>query len=213
MRTVVVLAAHLGEGLYAAGGLLARLTAAGAKVRVLAVTDGDGASQPDRTRQRTGAARLAVAYALLGLDPTSRYRLGLRRGMVAAAEGDVLAATSELLGFADPIGLLCLAPWSYDSHPDHAAVGRAATLACQAYRTRLLSYSITPSEHRPQQPDDRDVLDVHRAYGFQLPTALAIRKDQALALLVRPRTRRHGEAPFSGAAPGRRTPACEVFLS
>jgi hypothetical protein len=43
-----------------------------------------------------------------------------------------MAAVSELVGFADPEGLWCLAPWELDGHPDHDAVGRAAATACSA---------------------------------------------------------------------------------
>jgi LmbE family N-acetylglucosaminyl deacetylase len=210
-RTVVVLAAHLDEELCAAGGLLASLAASSAEIRVLAVTDGDGASRPDRgaaARLGRRRARLAVAYQLLGLDP-ERYRLGLRCGRVAGAEGDVLAAISELLGFADPAGLLCLAPWIHDTHPDHAAVGHAATRACQAYRTRLLYYSITQWEH-PRHPGMPD-LPLQRARRFPLSEVLATRKDQALAHLTRPR-RRGAPAP-SGPTPSPGGPACEVFIT
>ncbi|NMH99675.1 PIG-L deacetylase family protein [Pseudonocardia acidicola] len=209
-RTVIVVAAHLDEELCAAGGLLASL-AGHADLRVLAVTDGDGGTprRLDRAaaqRLRRRRAKLAAAYQHLGLGSATRYRLSLTSGAVAAAEHDVVAAISELLGFADPAGLLCLAPWSGDGHPDHDAVGRAATLACQAYRTRLASYLVTPWE-QPGFPD----LPVNRVCRFLLPEVLRTRKNQALAHLISPH---HRSTPGrTGSAPGPQGHACEVFVT
>jgi LmbE family N-acetylglucosaminyl deacetylase len=81
----------------------------------------------------------------LGLSGVRRYRLGLAGGYAEAAEHDVTAAVSELVGFGDPRGLWCLAPWELDGHPDHDAVGRA-TAACSAYRLPLLRYPIAAAE-------------------------------------------------------------------
>ncbi|WP_214370399.1 PIG-L deacetylase family protein [Pseudonocardia sp. H11422] len=210
-RTVVVVAAHLDEELCAAGGLLAGLAAGHTELRLLAVTDGDGAtsSRPDRAAaQRLGRrrAKLAVAYQHLGLGSATRYRLGLTSGAVAAAEHDVVAAISELLGFADPVGLLCLAPWASDGHPDHDAVGRAATLACQAYRTRLVHYAVTRWEH-----SDLPDLPMNRARRFPLSEMLRTRKDQVLAHLTRPHHR--SASGRLGLTPGPQGHACEVFIT
>jgi LmbE family N-acetylglucosaminyl deacetylase len=223
---VVVVAAHLDEELCGAGGLLASLAAAGVDIRVLAVTDGDGRGDgagdgagrgaAPAHGGRAGAARLirrhttlAGAYQLLGLDFTRRYRLGLGCGAVAAAEDDVVAAISELLGFADPRGLLCLAPWAGDSHPDHAAIGRAATVTCRAYRTRLLSYLIPQT---PQTIGDRCSTVGEGIRRFVVPAGLCSRKDQALIHLSRPH---HPVRPGDGRGP-RSAPAmhaCELFIS
>ncbi len=132
-RRLVVVVAHPHEELCAAGGLMRDLVKRGVPVSILAVTD-------------TGAAYLAAAYRTLGLTGVRRYRLGLPGGCVEAAEHDVMAAVSELVGFADPEGLWCLAPWELDGHPDHDAVGRAAATACSAYRLPLLRYPIDSGE-------------------------------------------------------------------
>jgi LmbE family N-acetylglucosaminyl deacetylase len=206
-RTVVVITAHLDEELYGAGGLMASLTAGGAAIQVLAVTDGDGASERDpgaAARLGRRCTHLRSAYQLLGLDFAARYRLGLHSGTLADTGADILAAISELLGFADPAGLLCLAPWIGDTHPDHVAAGRAATLAAQAYSARLLYYSITGWDH-PALP----VLPPNRARRFTLPTVLGTRKHQALAYLTPPDHR----PPPSGLAPGPTNRSCEVFIT
>jgi LmbE family N-acetylglucosaminyl deacetylase len=132
-RRLVVVVAHPHEELCAAGGLMRELVDRGVPVCVLAVTD-------------TGAEHLAAAYRTLGLTGVHRYRLGLPGGCVEAAEHDVTAAVSELVGFAEPDGLWCLAPWELDGHPDHDAVGRAAATACSAYRLPLLRYPIASAE-------------------------------------------------------------------
>lgn len=217
VRTVVVAAAHSGEELCAAGGLLASLAADSVGVRVLVVTD--EVSDPDQAPVPLGRrrVRLACAYQLLGLDPASRCRLGLDHVTGEAGEADVLGAVSELLGFAEPAGLLCLAPWIQDTHPDHAAVGRAATLAARAYHARLLYYSITQwARPAPERPD----LPWRRARRFALPQVLGTRKYQALTHLSgAPQldTRRLGTpvpAPkWRDPPPGPIDQACEVFIT
>jgi LmbE family N-acetylglucosaminyl deacetylase len=132
-RRLVVVVAHPHEELCAAGGLMRELVNRGVPVSILAVTD-------------TGAEYLATAYRTMGLTGVRRYRLGLPGGCVEAAEHDVMAAVSELVGFADPEGLWCLAPWELDGHPDHDAVGRAAATACSAYQLPLLRYPIASAE-------------------------------------------------------------------
>ncbi len=211
VRTVVVVAAHLDEELCAAGGLLASLAAGSAQVIVLALTEGDGAAGPSverpgaAARLRRRRAKLAEAYQLLGLGEASRHRMGLGCGQVGAAEADVLATVSGQLERSDAAGLLCLAPWTGDAHPDHAAAGRAAALACQMSDTRLLQYSIAG----PGRPDGSDP-PLPRAHRFLLPTMLATRKFQALAHLTRSR---HSVLPGPSYAVSPAGQACEVFAA
>ena len=128
-RHLVVVAVHPYEELCAAGGLMRELVDRDVPVSVLAVTD-------------TGSEYLTAAYRTLGLTGVRRYRLGLPSAGAAAAEHDVTAALSELVGFTDPSGLWCLAPWELDGHPDHDTVGRAAARTCAAYRLPLLYYPV-----------------------------------------------------------------------
>ncbi|HEY2203683.1 MAG TPA: PIG-L family deacetylase [Pseudonocardia sp.] len=233
-QTVVVVGTHLDEELCAVGGLLASLAAARKDVRVLAVTDGDAATDGPRydgpAHSRDGAANgsddgawnarraraLAAAYQHLGLDPGIRYRLALGSGQVRRAEHDVLAALSEVLGYVDRCGLVCVAPWPGDSDPDHAAVGRAAMVAARAYHARMLHYSITAwGDGAPP------VLPEGRARRFSLPGALGLRKYQALRYLHRrshphpapPEARDTGGDTGGDTAGGGELHACEVFLT
>ncbi|MCD2191172.1 PIG-L deacetylase family protein, partial [Actinomycetospora soli] len=86
-------------------------------------------------------AAAEAAYRALGLSVVRRHRLGLPDGGVAAAESDVVAAVSEIVGFSDDPGGLCvLAPWSGDGDDDHEAAGRAAEVVTAAYRVRLVRW-------------------------------------------------------------------------
>ncbi|GLZ55164.1 PIG-L family deacetylase [Actinomycetospora sp. NBRC 106378] len=94
----------------------------------------DGPVDPDE-------AAAEAAYRALGLSVVRRHRLGLPDGGVAAAESDVVAAVSEIVGFSDDPGGLCvLAPWSGDGDDDHEAAGRAAEVVTAAYRVRLVRW-------------------------------------------------------------------------
>jgi LmbE family N-acetylglucosaminyl deacetylase len=144
-RRLVVVVAHPYEELCAAGGLLHDLVLRGVSASVLVVTD-------------SGASYLDASYHALGLSGIRRYRLGLAGGCVEAAEHDVTAAVSELVGFGDPRGLWCLAPWELDGHPDHDAVGRATAAACVAYRLPLLRYPIAAADRiRSSAPVEQQV--------------------------------------------------------
>jgi LmbE family N-acetylglucosaminyl deacetylase len=86
-------------------------------------------------------AGLAEAYRALGISEVRRHRLGLPDGAVARHEADVVGAISEIVGFVDDPGGLCvLAPWSGDGDDDHEAAGRAAEIVCAAYRVRLVRW-------------------------------------------------------------------------
>ena len=153
-RRVVVATTHLGEATAGAGGFVAALVQGGATVDVLAVTGGDGAPEGSLEsassaelhrrggRQSTACRHLGIAR-VLGFTRVRVHRLELRSGKVPDGEPDVVAALSELLGYdGDLPSAICLAPWQRDGHPDHDAVGRAAELACHAYRTRLFRYLV-----------------------------------------------------------------------
>lgn len=144
-RDVVVITTHLYEAVFAAGGLISYLSARGADVEVLAVTDGDGTvrggsdTTPGRTLPRS-RRRVLSAYRTLGVPEVRHHRLRLESGKVGDAQPDLIAAVSELVGHDCYPGLWCLAPWQHDGHPDHDAVGRAAEAVCHSYNLRLVRY-------------------------------------------------------------------------
>jgi LmbE family N-acetylglucosaminyl deacetylase len=122
--SVVIVAAHPDDEVLGPGGILAMLAAAGAKIRVVAVTDGE-ASHGDRAdpaalaRRRVGERQAALAT--LGAGQAEIIRLGLPDAALDDRDADIAAALDGLVTGFDA----CLASWEYDAHADHEAVGRA----------------------------------------------------------------------------------------
>jgi LmbE family N-acetylglucosaminyl deacetylase len=128
--SAVIFAAHPDDEVLGAGGIIARLAAAGARLRVVAVTDGE-ASHP----RRAAAARAELAWQragertaaldTLGAGAAEVIRLGLPDAGLGGREAELAALVPDLTaGFT-----ACLAPWTADLHSDHEAVGRAARRA------------------------------------------------------------------------------------
>ena len=128
--SAVIFAAHPDDEVLGAGGIIARLAAAGARLRVVAVTDGEAshpglaaAARAQLARQR--AEERTAALEELGAGATEVIRLGLPDADLAAREAELAALVPDLAaGFT-----ACLAPWTSDLHGDHEAVGRAARRA------------------------------------------------------------------------------------
>jgi LmbE family N-acetylglucosaminyl deacetylase len=150
---------------------MAMLAAAGARLRLIAVTDGEGShpgSDPAVIRS-TRAAESAVALDRLGVGDAEVIRLRLPDTAVAAHEAELAGLLRELCaGFE-----MCLAPWDGDAHADHEAVGRAARRAART----VLSYPIwmwhwaIPADPRVPWP---------RACQIPLPAEVAARKRSAI---------------------------------
>lgn len=135
--SVVVVAAHPDDEVLGAGGTISGLAARNARLRIVAVTDGEASHQDgpaagrgaSLTRRR--AAERSAALAALGAQHTEVIRLQLPDSRLAAHEQELAAQLQELVSGFD----ICLAPWHKDAHPDHEVAGRAA---CQASRRTLL---------------------------------------------------------------------------
>ena len=129
--SVLVLAAHPDDEVLGVGGTMALLAAAGARLRLVSVTDGEashpGVAEPAALAERRSAER-AAALRVLGAPSAEVIRLRLPDTGLADREDEIAARVSELAdGFS-----VCLAPWENDVHADHEAVGRAARRACPA---------------------------------------------------------------------------------
>ncbi|TCK21765.1 bifunctional PIG-L family deacetylase/class I SAM-dependent methyltransferase [Pseudonocardia endophytica] len=152
-RTVVVAAHPDDETLAAAGYLRAAAHAAGVRVEIVVATDGEAAlpEHDDLDRAALGRRRrteLHSALDRLGLGDTPVHWLGLPD---SALDADVLAPLlAPLLADADT----CLAPWALDPHPDHAAAGRATSVAApvSAHRWQYPVWMWTG-----RSPDDPDL--------------------------------------------------------
>jgi LmbE family N-acetylglucosaminyl deacetylase len=151
------------------------LAAAGARVRLVAVTDGEG-SHPDSDPAlvaRTRAAETAAALGFLGASGIEVIRLGYPDTGLAAREEELAAALGEqCAGFG-----VCLAPWEADVHADHEAAGRAAWRAGRLAGARVLTYPIWMWHWAA--PGDRRV-PWHRACQVRLPAEVAARKRAAI---------------------------------
>ena len=186
-RDVVVVAPHPDDEVLGVGGLIALLTAAGCRVRVLAVTDGE-ASHPGGSVAPAELAALRVAETsaalrLLALQkgPVTVTRLALPDGGGAGLEPPVLDALAAL-----PADAWLLAPWAGDGHPDHEAVGRACVAAADRAGARLLAYPVW-AWHWAVPGDSR--LPWARARRVDLPAAAQRAKERAIdafATQVRP---------------------------
>ena len=120
---VLVVSPHPDDETLAVGGLLHDLVAAGWRVRLVSVTDGEAAypAVPGLGAVRRG--ELAAALDLLGIgDATVVHRLELPDGHVAQCAAALEARLETLVAGVSWV----LAPWRDDGHPDHEACGRAA---------------------------------------------------------------------------------------
>jgi LmbE family N-acetylglucosaminyl deacetylase len=137
---VVVVAPHPDDEVLGAGGLLQVLAAAGARIEVCAVTDGEGShpGAPIQALRRIRTEESTTALSRLGLGNVARHRLGYPDGGVGGYEGQLVAYLRHRL----VPGTLCVAPWRRDGHPDHDASGRAAADAVGRTGAQLLEYVV-----------------------------------------------------------------------
>ena len=80
------------------------------------------------------------AVAQLGLDELHVHRLGLRPPLGVAADGDLVAAMSELVGFDPEPGVQCLAPVPLPGDPARAAIERAVWRIAEVYSLPVQRY-------------------------------------------------------------------------
>ena len=80
------------------------------------------------------------AVAQLGLDELHVHRLGLRPPLGVAADGDLVAAMSELVGFDPEPGVQCLAPLPLPGDPARAAIERAVWRIAEVYSLPVQRY-------------------------------------------------------------------------
>jgi LmbE family N-acetylglucosaminyl deacetylase len=181
--SAVIVAAHPDDEILGAGGTMAMLAAAGARLRLIAVTDGE-ASHPGADPEviaRVRTAESAAARHVLGVRDIEVIRLRLPDTGLSCREDELVARLRELCaGFT-----VCLAPWEGDAHADHEAAGRAARRATG----QVLSYPIwmwhwaKPADRRVPWP---------RAYQIRLPADVAALKADAIQAFASQLTDRAG---------------------
>jgi LmbE family N-acetylglucosaminyl deacetylase len=170
--SAVILAAHPDDEVLGAGGVICMLAEAGARLRLVSVTDGEashpGHSDPAQLADRRAQER-AEALMRLGAADAEVIRLGRPDSGLAGREDDLGAELEDLVtGFA-----ACLAPWPGDVHADHEAVGRAAARTA----SRVVCYPVW-MWHWSRPGDPR--VPWRQAVQVPLPEALAHRKQSAI---------------------------------
>jgi LmbE family N-acetylglucosaminyl deacetylase len=129
-RSAVVIAAHPDDEVLGAGGTMCLLAAAGARLRLVSITDGEashpGIAEPFVLAQRR-LTETAAALRVLGAHGSEVVRLRLPDTGLTGRESEIAALLRSLTAGFD----IVLAPWDQDMHADHEAVGRAARVASQ----------------------------------------------------------------------------------
>ena len=201
------MAAHPDDEVLGAGGLISMLVAARARLRLVAVTDGERshrghASRASLARRRT--AETAAALRALGARAAEVVQLQLPDSGLTDREDELTAALAPLIAGFD----MCLAPWDRDMHPDHEAAGRAAR---RAGPQQLYYYPVWmwhwASPAVPRVPWDR-------ALRVPLPPRAAGRKRAAITCFAsQTEDRGHGLGPvLSPGMIAHFTRAMEVLL-
>ncbi|WP_299531558.1 PIG-L deacetylase family protein [uncultured Streptomyces sp.] len=140
---VVVVAAHPDDEVLGFGGTMALLAAAGVRVTVVALTDGEGSHPRSRVVTPAGLAGIRAeetrtALGRLGAGGARVVRLGLPDTGVADHEEEAVRRLVPLLADAR----LVAAPWTGDVHADHEAAGRAATEAARIAGVERVLYPV-----------------------------------------------------------------------
>jgi LmbE family N-acetylglucosaminyl deacetylase len=173
--SAVVLAAHPDDEVLGAGGIMSALAAAGARLRLVCITDGEashpGTPEPGALAQRRAEER-AAALRVLGAEATEVIRLRLPDTGLDNREPEITALLTDLVAGFD----VCLAPWHKDMHSDHEVVGRSARRASQQtmlYPVWMWHWAVPDDPRVPWQ----------RAVRVPLPSAAAVRKRAAIRCL------------------------------
>jgi LmbE family N-acetylglucosaminyl deacetylase/SAM-dependent methyltransferase len=148
----VVLVAHPDDESLGAGGLLARLTSAGAHVEVLLCSAGEAShpGSPTTTPEQLAAVRrdeFAAAMGAFGLGDHWEFLnlpdsgLAQHRDVIAERLADVVGRRAGGRPDADG-GLVIVAPYRGDGHIDHDTLGFIAAQTAEAGGHGLLEYPI-----------------------------------------------------------------------
>lgn len=174
----VVAAPHPDDEVLGVGGLIALLAAAGTRVDILAVTDGE-ASHPGGSVGPHDLATRRVAESVAALGGLG-MRDNVRRLRLPDGGGETLEQpVAESLLLAP--GTWLFAPWVGDGHPDHAAVGRGCLAAALRDGARLLAYPVW-AWHWASPGDLR--VPWARALQIDLPVGVRAAKARSMAEFI-----------------------------
>jgi LmbE family N-acetylglucosaminyl deacetylase len=176
-RRIWLLSPHPDDEIMALGGALSRLSALGADLHIIAVTDGEASHVGSETWPADRLAATRPQEMLRGLDrldiAAEVVRLGLPDGRVGAHRQDLLKALVERVGDED----LLLATCRFDGHPDHEACGDVAALAAELTGAKVYEYPVWLWHWA--RPDDK-VVPWNRARRLPIDADLVERKRIAI---------------------------------
>ncbi len=141
-KRIACIFAHPDDDTYSVGGSLALHAGADLEVTVVMTTSGESGQIVDpslATRETLGAVREAedrASWAALGLEPTIHVLRYPDGGVANVPREDLVAAYVEILLAAEPDVVVTFGPDGITGHPDHIAVGAAATEAFHAARSQ-----------------------------------------------------------------------------
>lgn len=171
---LVVVVPHPDDEALATGGLIAHHAAAGDRIAVVAVTDGEGAFGDGGDRDLAAERRREQERSLaeLGVDAADVIRLGLPDASVARHVPDLARTIAAFVDHRDVL----VAPSPWDWHPDHEACGRAARAAAGRTGTPAL-WSTFWAHHHPEHL----LQQAAPLFGFALSGDALDRRARAIA--------------------------------
>lgn len=128
VKRALVLVPHPDDEAIGCGGLLAALASSGVAVRVVLVSDGSGAGGLPEGAAAVRFQEFLASLQVLGAS-ISHEAWNLPDGGLSDCPMAMDSLLTESLANFEPSVLI--APWLYDLHPDHAAVGQLAVRAHQ----------------------------------------------------------------------------------
>ena len=140
---LVVVAAHPDDESLGAGGLIATATRVGIPVEIVCATDGEGShpDSPTRTPEDLAIIRAEEGRrAARALGVPRVHRTGFPDGRVDDHSDQLTSRLVEVVG--DGRGMVLVAPWRRDGHPDHEAAGRAAAAAARRTGADLWEFPV-----------------------------------------------------------------------
>jgi LmbE family N-acetylglucosaminyl deacetylase len=136
LKPTIVLTPHPDDETLCAGGIITDLHLKEVDVTVIAITDGENAYKDVSNLRNIRSLEQDHALATLGIKKEKIHRLKYEDSNVASDE-DKLEKT--LLSYINcPMNIF--APWKFDFHPDHEAVGRVAEKIAAITESTLIFY-------------------------------------------------------------------------
>jgi LmbE family N-acetylglucosaminyl deacetylase len=134
-KPTLIISPHPDDETLGVGGLIMAQNMEHQPVSVVAVTDGEAAYTDSPHLAAIRRAEQEEAARTLGIE-NPLIRLALPDAELSGREEDLEASLRPLIH----AGMLVLAPWVHDWHPDHEACARVARTLCTQTGAELISY-------------------------------------------------------------------------